>query len=122
MHGEVVHIDLVSSDFNKSKKFYSGIFGWQCTEVNVPGLPYMLWKPPAGPAGGFRRPSAGDEPTPRVINYIRVESIDETVKAIKKNGGEILVPKTEISKEVGFMALFRDPDGNQLGLIEEPKK
>jgi predicted enzyme related to lactoylglutathione lyase len=122
MAGEIVHIDLVSSDFDRSKKFYSGIFGWECTEVHVPGLQYMLWKPPSGPAGGFRRPSEGDESTPRVINYIRVDSIDATVAAIKQNGGEIVVSKMEVSKEVGFMALFRDPDGNQIGLIEEPKE
>ena len=122
MTGEIVHIDLVSTDFNKSKRFYGGIFDWQCTEVNVSGLPYMLWNPPSGPGGGFRRPSEADEPTPRVIDYIRVENIDETLKAIKGHGGKVIVPKTPISPEVGFMALFSDPDGNQLGLIEEPKK
>lgn len=68
MAGEIVHIDLVSTDFEKSKNFYGEIFGWRCTEVNVPGLPYMLWNPPSGPAGGFRRPSEADEPTPRVIS------------------------------------------------------
>lgn len=122
MDGEIVHIDLVSKDFEKSKNFYREIFGWRCTEVNVPGMHYMLWNPPSGPAGGFRRPSEADEPTPRVINYIRVESIDETLEAIEGNGGKVIVPKTTVSPEVGFMALFSDPDGNQLGLIEEPKK
>ncbi|HYF67733.1 MAG TPA: VOC family protein [Ohtaekwangia sp.] len=35
---------------------------------------------------------------------------------VKSNGGHIIIPKTEISPEMGFFALFRDTEGNKLGL------
>jgi predicted enzyme related to lactoylglutathione lyase len=122
MAGEIVHVELVSSDFEKTRDFYGIIFGWDCQEAGVPDLPYMLWKAETGVAGGFRRPSEGDSPSPRIINYIRVDDIDSTCRAIEESGGAVAVPKTEISEEIGFMALFTDPDGNLLGLIQEPAK
>ena len=35
---------------------------------------------------------------------------------IESNGGAIVVPKSEISPEMGFYALFTDTEGNKLGL------
>lgn len=35
---------------------------------------------------------------------------------IVANGGEMVVPKTDISPEMGFFAMFIDTEGNKLGL------
>jgi len=35
---------------------------------------------------------------------------------IETNGGKVVVPKTEISPEMGFFAMFIDTEGNKLGL------
>ena len=35
---------------------------------------------------------------------------------VLQNGGEVIVPKTEISPEIGFFAQFIDTEGNRLGL------
>ncbi|MFT4146889.1 MAG: hypothetical protein QM644_20805, partial [Mobilitalea sp.] len=35
---------------------------------------------------------------------------------VAQNGGQVIVPKTEISPEMGYFALFIDPEGNKLGL------
>ncbi len=36
-------------------------------------------------------------------------------------GGKIMVPRTEISPEYGFMAVFIDTEGNRIGLHSVPK-
>jgi len=35
---------------------------------------------------------------------------------VEENGGQIIQPKTEISPEMGWFALFVDTEGNKLGL------
>ena len=35
---------------------------------------------------------------------------------IAANGGQIIVPKTEMGPEMGFFAIFSDTEGNKLGL------
>ena len=36
-------------------------------------------------------------------------------------GGKILVPKTKVSDQIGFFAIFLDTEGNKLGLFSPPK-
>jgi len=35
-----------------------------------------------------------------------------------KLGGKALMPPKEISPEIGWMAMFSDPDGNVIGLFK----
>ncbi len=42
--------------------------------------------------------------------------IQSTLDKVENSGGKIILPKTEISPEIGFFALFIDTDGNKLGL------
>jgi predicted enzyme related to lactoylglutathione lyase len=51
------------------------------------------------------------------VNYITVESIDESLKKVEKLGGKILVPKQQVPT-VGWIAVAVDPEGNQFGLLQ----
>lgn len=44
------------------------------------------------------------------------EDLQPMLDKIEKSGGEILVPKMEISPEMGYFALFIDSEGNKIGL------
>ena len=46
--------------------------------------------------------------------------MDETISAIEKAGGKIVVPKMAIPA-VGWLAYFTDPDGNIHGIMQEDK-
>jgi len=72
--------------------------------------------PILGIAGFYKRKSKADQPSCGV----ETESIDATLKAIKKAGGKVVTPKHSID-EWGFMADFADPEGNVLSLWEKPK-
>ncbi len=41
---------------------------------------------------------------------------------IEAAGGKIVMPKTEISPEYGYMALFSDTEGNRVALHSVPEK
>jgi len=50
---------------------------------------------------------------------IRVDDIDRVAKAIVRNGGTIVEPRSPIGDgSLGFAAYFRDSEGNVIGLFE----
>ncbi|HKW48470.1 MAG TPA: hypothetical protein VJN70_13565, partial [Gemmatimonadaceae bacterium] len=53
-----------------------------------------------------------------LLVYIMVDSVESTVDAVVKNGGEIVQPIGGDAPEI--TARFRDPGGNIIGLYQEP--
>jgi predicted enzyme related to lactoylglutathione lyase len=46
-----------------------------------------------------------------------VDDIDATLEKVTENGGRILVPKTVIPN-VGYFAMFADPEGIAIGIMK----
>ena len=108
-------IEFVSNDNKALTEFYGRLFGWKMQNF-FPG--YDVWMPESGPGGGFRE---GYEPgTPQTVIYVNVEDIDASLQLVAELGGTVVVPKTEISPEVGWSAFFKDPTGNIVGLHQNP--
>lgn len=108
MHG-VCHIEIPTTDPQKSKDFFGTVFGWQFEDMGD----YVTWRA-HGVGGGFTKeskPAAGG-----VVIYIEVEDIDKKLGDIEKAGGTKVVGKTKISDEFGFYALFTDSCGNTVGV------
>lgn len=61
------------------------------------------------------RPSS---PVPGLLLYIMVDSVAQTVEAVLAHGGRIVQPMGVDAPEI--TARFADPDGNVLGLYQEP--
>jgi hypothetical protein len=70
-------------------------------------------------AEGFYQPSATDGPLIYLNGNPDVQNVLNKVEAA---GGKIMVPKTEISPEYGFMAVFMDTEGNRIALHSVPLK
>jgi len=112
MHG-ICHVEIPSKDFEKAKKFYGGLFGWECqilAEMN-----YMMFKPQDGPGGGFDK-SLEIAAKPTISIYIEVEDIEAAIKKAKGLGGKCLKGRTEISPEYGYYAFLSDLEGNRIGI------
>ena len=57
------------------------------------------------------------ESEPSTVNTIDVPSVDEFIKKVEASGGTIIRPKMAVPG-VGYMAYFKDPEGNIFGLME----
>ncbi len=110
-NGSIVHIELPCKDVARAKKFYGDIFGW--TFEDVPEMNYTLFQAPSGPGGGLFVPEQFNPGG--TLNYLLVDSVDETSKRIQAAGGKILVPKSEVPGQ-GWFAIFQDPEGTTLAL------
>lgn len=113
-HGDITHIDIPVSDLAKAQAFYSGLFGWEISEM--PGYEgYPMWQAPNKISGGGLAPRSDDFTQPR--SYVEVDSIEGTIAAAVASGATVLMEKQPIS-ETSWWAVISDPDGNSIGLYE----
>lgn len=67
---------------------------------------------------GFYKPSESEGP----LIYLNANpDVQHILNRVEDAGGKIIVPKTEISKEYGFMAVIKDTEGNRIGLHSVPQ-
>ena len=114
----VYYFELPVDDFDRATKFYESVFDWEITRTDRPSDPYYSVKTgddsePGINGSFFKR----EEGWSTVSNVIRVKDIDGAIGRIETMGGSILFPKTVING-VGYLAYFRDPEGNTFGMME----
>jgi predicted enzyme related to lactoylglutathione lyase len=109
----VVHWEIGGNDLAALRDFYAKAFGWTITDA---GPSYCLVQPTDGGLGGGLMQTA-DRMPPYVTVYIQVENLDAALAEVAALGGATVVPPTAISATASF-ALFRDPEGNVVGLLK----
>ena len=111
--GSFVHIEIASSDPERTKRFFEDVFEWDFE--SVPEMNYHTYAAPSPPHGGLMAPMESQHPG--ILNYLLSHDIDADVKKIQEAGGRLLQPKMEIPG-VGWWALFEEPTGIVLALFE----
>jgi predicted enzyme related to lactoylglutathione lyase len=113
----VVHFEIDAEKPDRAVKFYEKVFGWKVEKWSGPVEYWLITtgseKEP-GIDGGLAKRT---ETEPSTVNTIDVPSVDEYVKKIEKNGGSIVRPKAAVPG-VGWLAYFKDSEGNVWGIME----
>ena len=107
----IVFVDIVGSELPKQAAFYREAFGWEGGaggNFTVPATPQMQ--------GTLRVEDPKKTPIERVI-YLGVPDINATLAAVTAHGGKTVLPRLEVPN-VAILALFTDPAGNRMGLVE----
>ena len=127
MQHAISWFEIPATDLKRAQQFYETIFGIKLTPMDLPNIKMRMF-PTDDPqqdhvsgavvdSGGFHKPSETDGP----LIYLNANpDVQIVLDKIEKAGGKILVPKTEISPEYGFMAVFTDTEGNRIGLHSSP--
>lgn len=110
----IAHIEIPSTDINKSQEFFKNVFGW---EFKPFGKDYSLFNNYQGITAGLRQVKDIIKGNSTVF-HLNVESIDDVLEKAKKHGGDIKTEKT-IIPAMGWYALIFDPDGNTIGLYQK---
>jgi predicted enzyme related to lactoylglutathione lyase len=116
MPHQVVHFEIPADDVDRARQFYSSLFGWETDAT--PGFPdYYTFDASDGEQmqGGAIQARQPGMSAP--VNYISVESVAEKVDRIRELDGEILMDKSPV-QGMGWLAIFRDTEGNMFGLWE----
>ena len=114
--------EIPVTDMQRAKHFYQVVFGIHMEEMNMPdmgmemaGFPYET---NSGKATGalvksdYHRPSKDG-----VVIYLNANpDMKEILQRMEDEHGEVIMPKTQISPEIGYMAFFIDSEGNRIAL------
>ena len=116
-NGKICYLEIPTTDVARSVRFYQGVFGWQ---VRRRGDGATAFDDGVGEVSGAwvtGRPPSG---VPGLLLYVMVDSVAATVEAVLAHGGRIVQPIGTDAPEV--TARFADPNGNVLGLYQEPNQ
>ena len=112
--------EIPASDIGRAKSFYESVFGIKMEESDMMGMKmaFFPYEPMSGKVAGavvqgpMHKPG-GDG----ALLYLNGNpDLSGALDKVESAGGKILMPKTQISPEHGFMAFFTDTEGNRLGL------
>jgi predicted enzyme related to lactoylglutathione lyase len=113
MSNAVVHWEIGGRDLAVLRDFYAKAFDWTIDDVNDD---YSLVRPEDGGIGGGLLQTRHRMP-PYLTVYVTVDDLQSTLNTIVGLGGTLTVPPTRINESMTF-ALFQDPSGNTVGLLQ----
>lgn len=118
MKNVVSIIEIPVTDFGRAIAFYQEILGVGIEEVDMAGTYMGLLPSDENTVAVALVKGEGYTPaTQGAVVYLNAgEDLQVVLRKIEPKGGKVVVPKTEISPEMGFFALFTDTEGNKVGL------
>ena len=116
-NGKICYLEIPTNDIPRSVSFYQAVFGWH-TRLRGDGA--TAFDDTVGEVSGAWVTGRPSSPSPGLLLYVMVDDIAATVEAVTANGGRIVQPIGVDAPEL--TARFADPDGNVLGLYQEPSQ
>lgn len=111
--------EIPVSDFGRAKAFYSKILDFEMPTMEMAGslmgfLPHEQGKG----VGGAIIKGEGLEPSAQgtTVYLNGGEDLSVVLNRVEQAGGKTVLPKTEITEEIGFFAVFHDTEGNKVAL------
>jgi predicted enzyme related to lactoylglutathione lyase len=127
-HGAFGWNELMTTDQEGAKKFYTNLFGWETEEMTMEGMDcregmtYTVIKVDDDPVGGLTGMPPGHEDMPPTWGvYVTVDDVDATAARVEELGGKLLGPPMDIPN-VGRFCVIQDPQGAALCAITYVKK
>lgn len=111
--------EIPVNDMSRAKQFYETVFKIEIKEVDFCGLK-MGWFPnvenPSGATGTLIKQDTYIPSQEGTLVYFMSTDVENEISRVEGAGGKIYQPKTKISDEHGFMAVFIDTEGNRIAL------
>jgi predicted enzyme related to lactoylglutathione lyase len=114
-NGKICYLEIPTTDIDRSVRFYEGVFGWKTRRRGDGATAFDDGVGEVSGAWVTGRPSS---PNPGLLLYIMVDNLTATVETVTAHGGRIVQLVGVDAPEL--TARFADPDGNVLGLYQEP--
>lgn len=114
----IVHLEFAAKDPQATGRFYAELFGWNLSVDEA--MNYHKFNAAPGPGGAFIAEGGQQATKPgEVIVYVSTDDIEGTLRRAEGLGAKTVTPKTEIP-QMGWFAVFSDPDGRRFGLYTFP--
>ena len=112
--GRFVHVELHTKDLPKARQFYQTLFGWELTDMPMPGGSgtYTMIGVGEGVGGGMMTNPAVPASW---LAYVGVDDVRAKTAQAKSLGATVLQDVMEIG-EIGTMSVIQDPTGAVIAL------
>ena len=112
--------EIPVNDMSRAKTFYQTIFGLgEMQEMDMAGnlMAFFPYEDGNGKVSGALVKGEGYTPTMEgALVYLNADPAMEAVDKIENAGGKLIMPKTLINEDTGYMAVFVDSEGNRMAL------
>ncbi len=110
--------EIPATNLGRAKTFYSKVFSSEMVEQEILGIQMAFFNSADNEVGGALCVGEGYEPSDKgTLPYLNGgDDLLQYLDKVPEAGGEIVMPKTKVSDEVGYVAMFMDSEGNRIGL------
>jgi predicted enzyme related to lactoylglutathione lyase len=114
--------EIPVTDMPRAKKFYESILDIQMDTQDMMGMemaffPYDMQSESGKVSGALVKGEMHKPGMDGAIVYLNANpAIQTVVDKIEAAGGKVIMPKTLIGDNIGYMAFFMDTEGNRMAL------
>ena len=116
--------EIPTNDLNRAQRFYETILDVKLTPIDLDNFQMRMFptETATGVGGALchsnsHKPSETDGP----LIYLNADpDVQYVLDKVERAGGRIIVPKTQISPEYGYMAVIIDTEGNRMAFHSSP--
>ncbi len=119
MGNDLRHFAINADDLPRARRFYERVFGWRIEPWGPPGFFQIATSSRKERALGALQGRRELLPGQKMVGFectFAVDDVDQVAKAVRENGGRILMEKTTIVG-VGDLIFFVDTEGNVAGAM-----
>lgn len=112
--------EIPVTDLARAKHFYQVAFSFHMHEMEMMGMQMAMFPGEDGSGKAYGALVKSDNHIPSAegaLIYLNANpDMNPVLERIESTGGQVILPKTAISPEMGYMAFFIDSEGNKMGL------
>ena len=111
--------EIPVKDFDRARLFYQTIFNYDMPDMKMgtARMGILLHDRGTGVGGAIVASEWHEPAMAGTVVYLAADpDLSVVLGRVEKAGGTILVPKTDIGEGLGFFAMFKDVEGNRVGL------
>ncbi len=122
MNNALNWFEIPASDFDRAVRFYSSVVNSPLKTEDMGPMKMGIFPSEGDTAvsgavvlGEFHKPSSSG-----TLVYLNANSgMPAMLERIQQAGGTVLLPRTLINENIGYMAIFSDSEGNTVALHSE---
>ena len=119
----ITWFEIPSTDINRAQKFYEAILDITMISIDFPHqMKIFPTENPMNITGAICFNPEFYTPSEKgTLVYLNGNpDVQKILDKIEDAGGQIVIPKLEVSAEHGYIAVFMDTEGNRVGLHSVP--
>ena len=118
MKNAINWFEIPATDFDRAVKFYSAILDTELYTTQMGGYNMAFLPMEEKGVGGAIVSGDGCEPSQMgTLVYLNAgNDLTDILSRVEPNGGSVVLPKTLITEDIGYMAAFIDSEGGKVAL------